>query len=401
MSVSRPLRILYHHRTQGEEPESIHILAIVNALKRQGHQVEIVGPAPARALAAGAGKRSLLGRIKARAPGWVFELLQLGYNGVVFAKLWRAVSRQKPDFIYERYALFNLAGVAVARFRGVPLILEVNTPYAQAWARYYGLNLKRLARWIERRTLLGSAHDITVTHVQKRMLVENGIPADRISVAHNAIAPDEFDPQRAGAEAVRRRLGLRDVVVGFVGTMNRWQGIDRFPEVIRTVLAQRNDVSFLFVGDGEFRAELETICRAEGFSDRVIFTGRKPHGEVADLVAAMDITVLLNSNAYGSPMKVFEYLAMGKAVIAPSVEPVLEVLRDGETGLLIPPGDAAAMARQILRLAADRELRGRLGTAGRAYVVAHHTWDANAAAILEIYGRLTGAAGSAPAEAPC
>jgi glycosyltransferase involved in cell wall biosynthesis len=338
----------------------------------------------------------------------VFELLQLGYNGVVFAKLWRAVSRQKPDFIYERYALFNLAGVALARVRGVPLILEVNTPYAQAWARYYGLTLKRLARWIERRTLLGSAHDFTVTHVQKRMLVENGIPGDRISVAHNAIAPDEFDPQRAGAATVRRSLGLRDVVVGFVGTMNRWQGIDRFPEVIRTVLAERNDVSFLFVGDGEFRAELERICRAEGFADRVIFTGRKPHGEVADLVAAMDITVLLNSNAYGSPMKVFEYLAMGKAVIAPSVEPVLEVLRDGETGLIIPPGDTAAMARQILRLAADRALREKLGSAGRAYVVTHHTWDANAAAILEIYrqlsrqhsGRPAGAAGPS-AERAC
>ena len=393
------MRILYHHRTQGEEPESIHILAIVNTLRGLGHEVEIVGPTSARALAGRQGRRSLLGRIKAWAPRWVFELLQLGYNAVVFAKLWRAVNRIRPDFIYERYALYNVAGVMLARWRRIPLILEVNTPYAQAWAHYFGLYLKRLARWIERRTLLAANHIITVTHVEKRMLAEQGIPPDRITVCHNAISPAEFDPSRFSADAVRRQLQLRDVVVGFVGTMNRWQGIDRFPGVIRTVCAARDDISFLFVGDGEFRPQLEEFCRNEGFSDRVVFTGRKPHDEVSGLVAAMDITVLLNSNAYGSPMKVFEYLAMGKAVIAPSVEPVLEVLRDGETGLLIAPGDASAMAERILRLAGDPELRLRLGRAGRAYVVDEHTWARNAATIIDVYGRLTSASKSAPVAA--
>lgn len=391
------MRILYHHRTQGEEPESIHILAIVNALRGLGHEVEIVGPTPARDLAAGHGRRSLLARIKARAPRWLFELLQLGYNAVVFAKLGRAVSRLRPDFIYERYALFNVAGVVLARWRRVPLILEVNTPYAQAWARYYGLYLRGLARAIERRTLLAADHIITVTHVQKRMLAEQGIPAERITVCHNAIAPGEFDPGSASAEALRRQLGLREVVVGFVGTMNRWQGIDRFPEVIRTVLAARDDVSFLFVGDGEFRPELERFCEREGFIGRVVFTGRKPHHEVSGLVAAMDITVLLNSNAYGSPMKVFEYLAMEKAVIAPTVEPVLEVLREGETGLLIAPGDAPAMAQRILQLAGDPGLRRRLGQAGRAYVVAHHTWERNAATVIDVHEQLTSASKRAPA----
>ena len=158
--------------------------------------MEVVGPAPARAVAARVGHRSLLGRIKQRAPRWVFELLQLGYNAVVFARLWRAVNRIRPDFIYERYALYNAAGVALARWRGIPLILEVNTPYAQAWARYFGLYLKRLARFIERRTLMAADHVITVTHVQKRMLAAQGIAADRITACHNAIAPEEFSANR-------------------------------------------------------------------------------------------------------------------------------------------------------------------------------------------------------------
>ena len=99
----------------------------------------------------------------------------------------------------------------------------------------------------------------------------------------------------------------------------------------------------------------------------MVFTGRKAHDEVSGLVGAMDIAVLLNSNAYGSPMKVFEYLAMGKAVVAPSVEPVLEVLRENETGLLIAPGDASAMARKILELAGDPE-KPAAPRAGRARI---------------------------------
>jgi glycosyltransferase involved in cell wall biosynthesis len=102
----------------------------------------------------------------------------------------------------------------------------------------------------------------------------------------------------------------------------------------------------------------------------------------------MDITVLLNSNAYGSPMKIFEYMGMAKAVIAPSVGPVVEIMRDGETGLLIEPGSASQMADQIVRLVNDPALCKRLGNAGRDYVTAHHTWRQNALAIQRIYGQL-------------
>lgn len=381
------MRILYHHRTQGEEPESVHILAIVNALRAMGHEVHLVGPAPISA-AAIPGRRSFLSGIKKRLPRFAFELISLAYNVPVFFKLFFAVRRVDPDFIYERYALFNFAGVALARWRRIPLILEVNTPYAQAWAHYYGLTLRRLARFIERRTLLAADHIITVTETEKWMLVREGIPAERIAVSHNAVWPQEFDPARYSGRALRERLGLKNIVVGFVGTMNRWQGIDRFSEVLQRVFSERDDVSFLFVGDGEFRGPLEEFCRNANLMDRVAFAGRQPHQEIPRYIAAMDIAVLLNSNGYGSPMKVFEYMAMQKAVIAPSVGPVMEVLKNGTTGLLIPPGDARAMGERILKLAADASLRERLGRTGRAYVVARHTWFNNAESILNIYARL-------------
>jgi glycosyltransferase involved in cell wall biosynthesis len=382
------VRILYHHRTQGEEPESIHITAIVDALVALGHEVRIVGPAPVQHRATKVSKPSLTARIKNAAPQWMFELMQLGYNLVVDRRLSKAIKEFKPDAIYERYALFNFAGVRRARKSGIPLILEVNTPYAQAWAKYYGLYLKRLARWLEQRTLLAAGHIITVTDVQRDMLVQIGIPKTQISVSHNAIDPDWFNPERHREPGLSAKLGLVSPVIGFVGTMNRWQGITEFPDVLRSVFARCPNVSFLFVGDGEFRPALEDFCRAEGYANRVVFAGRKPHAVVPRLVSIMDITVLLNSNAHGSPMKIFEYMGMAKAVIAPSVGPVVEVMRDGETGLLIEPGNANQMADQIVRLVEDPALRERLGQAGRVYVTAHHTWKQNAQTIEQIYSRL-------------
>ena len=382
------VRILYHHRTQGEEPESIHIAAVVDALRALGHTVQVIGPTPVQYRNDARQRRSLAGSVKQAVPRWAFELLQLLYNVVVYYRLAAAVRRFKPDLIYERYALFTWAGVALARRARVPLILEVNTPYAQAWAKYYGLYLQRLARRIEVATLRTASHVITVTAVQKRLLAEAGIAGQHISVCHNAIDPDWFHPQRHAAAALPTSVAAGAVVIGFVGTMNRWQGMPQFPEVVRQVLDACPSAHFLFVGDGEFRSMLESFCQTQGYGARVVFTGRLPHAQVPPLVQRMDIAVLLNSNAYGSPMKIFEYMGMARAIVAPSVAPVCEVLQDGVNGLLIAPGDAGQMAAQIVRLVNDAPLRQRLGAAGRASVVATHTWNRNAGAILQIYAAL-------------
>src|SRR5581483_11143385 len=108
------MKILYHHRTQGEEPESIHINSVVMALRDLGHEVKVVGPAEVGSHAPASGKPSWAARVKRAVPRAVFEVLQVVYNGVALWRLRRAVREFKPDLIYERYALFSFAGVVVA-----------------------------------------------------------------------------------------------------------------------------------------------------------------------------------------------------------------------------------------------------------------------------------------------
>jgi glycosyltransferase involved in cell wall biosynthesis len=379
------VKILYHHRTQGEEPESVHIASIVQAMRDLGHEVVLLGPA-GRAGVSGGARGSWLRRVKRRLPRAAFELVQLAHNLPSWLHLRRALRRERPAFVYERYALHHAAGVLAAGQAGVPLVLEVNTPYAHAWSRYYGLGFPRLARSTERFVLGRAPAIITVSEAQRRFLEEQGVPPTKIAVCHNAIDPAAFDADRY--PTAREDLGIPPgpVVVGFVGTMNRWQGIDALGQVLTRMLTARSDVWFLLVGDGEKGAELRAAGARARAGSRVVFTGRRAHAEVPALVAAMDVAVLPDSNR--SPMKIFEYMAMGKAVVAPRVPPVQEVVRDGETGLLISPGDAQAMEVALLRLAADPGLRRALGESSRRYVLAERTWRHNALRAIALYERL-------------
>jgi glycosyltransferase involved in cell wall biosynthesis len=381
------MKILYHHRTQGEEPESVHILSIVKAFQDLGHEVRVLGPSKKDLKAAGP-NAGVLARVKRALPGAAFELAQMAYNAVTYLKLRRALREFRPDLVYERYALYHAGGVLAARHAGIPVILEVNTPYAYAWARYYHLRFVRVAEAFERFILRKAGAVVTVTEAQRRFLAERRLGGADVTVTHNAVDPYVFDPTAYPQARAAAGLAEDALVIGFVGTMNRWQSMPVLLPVMRAVLQARPEAAFLLVGDGEHRADLEAACRAEGLLGRVRFTGRKAHAEVPPLVAAMDIAVLPDSNAYGSPMKLFEYLAMAKAVVAPRVGPVEEIVRDGENGLLIDPANAEQLAERVLRLAADPGLRFRLGQQGRAYVLANHTWRRNAEAVLAIHRRL-------------
>lgn len=376
------MKIIYHHRTQGEEPESIHITAIVDSFRALGHVVEVVGPS-ARDLNTAGSNAGMLAKIKNRMPGLLFEAAQVFYNIVVFFRLWRWVAKVKPDFIYERYALYSFAGVLLSKVLNIPLILEVNTPYAHAWAKYYKVYFPKLAEAVEKWMINNALTVFTVTEAQKAFLAGLGINPSHISVCHNAINPTDFEDVLDRCEEFG--FAEHEIIVGFVGTMNRWQGIPIFKDVIPEILKTYSDVKFLLVGDGEFREDLETFLEHEGLANRVVFTGRVAHSEVPSLLALINIAVLPNSNDYGSPMKVFEYAAVGAAMVVPSVGPVKEVLVENETALFISPGSAGELRDCIKRLIEDEKLREYIGGNAKRYVLENHTWLENARKIIHSF----------------
>jgi glycosyltransferase involved in cell wall biosynthesis len=301
------------------------------------------------------------------------------------------LERSVPDLIYQRYARFSWAGVVAAMETNRPLFLEYNGSevwVGKHWDRVGKLDL--LERY-EQLNLKAATRIFVVSEVERRNLEKRGVNPDKIIINPNGVDPSIFHPGVGGSE-LRRKLGLRDndVVVGFVGTFGPWHGVLVLAEAIRTLVADP-PVRFLMVGSGSLHAQVQQMLADETNAGRVIFTGPVGHLEVPELLDACDILVSPHvpladgSEFFGSPTKLFEYMAMGKGIVASRLGQIADVLDDGDTALLVEPGDAAALASAVRRLAESPELRRRLGAKACEAVIQKHTWKHNARRVLDAY----------------
>jgi len=385
------MRALYHHRTQGRDVEAVHIRGVAGGLRKTGYEVEIAGPPGVEAdpdsLAAPTTGRKLsfLGRVARCAPQLLFEGMEIGYNLVAVPRLLARVRARRPDLIYERYALYNAAGVIVGRLAGIPVVLEVNdTVQVDRTRQGKSLAMPRLAACFERWIFRRAAGLAVVSGYLRDQVIAGGMPAERVRVTPNAVDAARFDPSRHTGEAVRARYGLgRSLVVGFAGSFTKWHGVELLIRAF-AALSEFPEARLLLVGDGARRHDAALLAEELGLGGRVIFTGKVPHAEIPDHVAAMDVGVMPASNVFGSPVKVFEYMAMGRPAVGPRYVPLEEAIDDGVTGLLFPPDDFEELAGCLRRLLADASLRERLGTAARRKVLSQHLWEHNAHSVVAL-----------------
>ncbi|MGZ5435205.1 MAG: glycosyltransferase family 4 protein [Pyrinomonadaceae bacterium] len=317
------------------------------------------------------------------------------YNNLLFSDdATEVVARDSPDFIYQRYARFSWAGVAAALRTKRPLFLEYNGSevwVGRHWDRVDKLDL--LARY-ERLNLNAAARIFVVSEVERQNLLKAGIEPEKIIVNPNGVDVDKFKPGIGGDEA-RRKLGLTpdEIVVGFVGTFGPWHGVEVLAQAITHVPID-SPLRFLLIGSGALRARVEEILREAGAADRVLMPGAVAHDRVPSLLDACDILVSphvpLDAGAefFGSPTKLFEYMAMGKGIVASRLGQIGEVLQHEETALLVDPGNVEQLTAAILRLTTSLEMRERLGAAARRTAVERHTWKHNAQRVLNEYASL-------------
>ena len=380
------MRILYHHRTRAEDAQGVHVRALCRAFRDLGHRVRVVAP-PRRGAPAAPGSGEAAGaRLFGRAiPQWVYAVLALAYNVPAFAVLCAVMLGARPALVYERYALFNVAGrLAAALFR-VPFVLEVNAPLSLEMQREGGLAFPGLAQRMEDWLCRSATRTIVVSAAMGRMLTARGLPEQRLMVVPNGVDRGAFHAAVDGAP-VRRALGLEDrFVVGFVGWVRPWHGVDRLLEAAARLGDAVPDLAVLVVGGGPAIPALRAQAEAAGMAARVRFTGPVDQAQVPAYLAAMDVAVQPDVTEYASPIKLFEYLAMGKVVVAPDKPYIAEVVADGREALLFPPGRSDALADRLLRLYREPGLRRTL-SAGALRLVEERrfTWEANAERVLAL-----------------
>lgn len=386
--------ILYHHRTRGVGAEGAHIKAITQALREQGMEVELfsltgIDPTqPAAPASSAPAKKSRMAWLSRNLPEWLFELLELAYNLVVARPLSRKIT-PKTDLIYERYSLFLFIGVWLAQKKQIPIILEVND--SAVVDRVRPLLFKRLATRIERWIFRHASGLVFISEEFQRIAtLHHGSIAPSV-ISPNAANLAEFDAAHYTPEQEKSALGLEGkLVLGFVGAFHHWHGIHWYVASLLPVLKADPHIALLLVGDGPYHGQIAQQVEEANLSKQVVMTGRIPHNHVARTIAAMDVGILPDSNVYGSPMKLFEFMAMKVPMICPAYPPVVEVVDDTVTGWLFPPNDregSIAATTKVMGLGHDAIKQ--VGEHAYRYIVEHRQWHHNASQLLSLAKQVT------------
>jgi len=382
------MKILYHHRTASRDGQSTHITEMINALRQEGHLVCESSPQIEGSSESG-GSAGWVGRLKSLLPRQVYELAELAYSWVAYRRLAAAIKQDRPDGIYERYNLYLIAGIWAKRRFGLPLVLEVNAPMAVERRQYGGLSWPRLADWAELYVWKRADIILPVTQVLADYMVSKGIDPTRIHVIPNAVNEEHYRNLPPAAQA-KTKLGLSGrLVVGFTGFVREWDRLDR----IMVWVAQRaptHNVHLLVIGDGPARAEIEACAAKLAVSDRLTFTGVVTREEVPALSMAFDIALQTALVPYASPLCLFEYLALGKAIVAPDQPNHHEILSSGVNSLLYDPNDLTGIENALDALCQNDDMRARIGFAAKDLIALKQlTWRQHARKVVNLFGSIS------------
>lgn len=327
-------------------------------------------------------------------PGWS----ELRLMAATRARIAEVVGDVRPHIIHAHSPVLNaLPAISVARRCGLPVAYEMRASWEDA-AVDHGTTTEgslryRLSRGLESLALRRADQVTTICEGLRGDIAVRGIPAARITVIPNAVDTEHFGDHGAPDEALRARLGLQGAtVLGFAGSFYGYEGLDLLLAAVPRLTTAHPRLKVLLLGGGPEEANLKAQVASLGIGDRVVFTGRVPHAEVAAYYDLIDVLVYprksMRLTDLVTPLKPLEAMAQRRLVVASNVGGHRELIRDGETGVLFAAGDPDALAAAVNRLLADRAAWPRMRDAGRRYVETERNWRNSVSRYVDVYRRM-------------
>lgn len=389
------MKILYysshpHLRIEDQTGYGTHMREMIAAFKGLGHEVDffIAGHRDVHVKEAQRGKirkSKVKNLFKFLIPRLIWETVKdLNLTRVDRTnkhRLNRLVNELHPDVIYERSHYGMVSGVEVANNHGIHHILEVNCPNVEERIKLSGNSLltQRAAR-MDLLTFSNSDHVLTVsTHLAEYLHIHN--LAKKWSVTPNAIRLGQH--KETSLDISRHSLSIDEsaVLLGFVGSIFPWHGVDFIIDTVAYFQKQGRNVEAMIVGDGEIRSELEVAAIGHNIKNKIHFLGAVPHADTFAYTKLCNILIMPKSNAYGSPVKIFEYALSGKPCIVPNTLPVSEVFEHEQDGWVVD-STTDAIATAIESIIASPEKAEYCAKHWHNKVISKHTWRNNAAIAL-------------------
>jgi PEP-CTERM/exosortase A-associated glycosyltransferase len=316
------------------------------------------------------------------------------------ARLAQLARELKPDVLHAHSPVLNaIPAIRVGKRLGIPVVYEIRAFWEDA-AVDHGTTAEgsiryRATRAMETWSLKRVDHAFTICEGLRADIVARGIPAAKVTVIPNAVDIEGFQLSGDPDQELRRQLGVAGcTTVGFVGSFYAYEGLDLLLDAFPALLQKRPELRLLLVGGGPQEANLKAQAQQLGVADKIVFTGRVPHGEVSryydqiDLLAyprhSMRLTELV------TPLKPLEAMAQGRLFVASDVGGHKELIRDGETGKLFKAGSADALAAAVDEMLDHRERWPEMREAGRHFVEAVRNWKNSVANYIPVYSRLAG-----------
>lgn len=403
----RKLRVAYISADKGipiggHKGASVHIRNFCQALKEQGCQVHIFSSRDPGELEPDfkfpvytvnseekgstypggsshpKGEQNLSGEIRA-----------IALNSTLTNLVSRLHPQLKFDFIYERYSLWSFAGAQLATLLKIPFILEINSPLIEEEKKFRTLNLEPLAKTIEKFNFSKADKIMVVSEALKQYVVKQGISNRKVVVLPNAVNSDLFNPQVASADFLSAKLKnqrAKKFILGFVGSLKPWHGIRLLADAFVKLYQRDKTYHLLIVGDGPEKKFLEALQMENHLNGAVTLVGAVPHHKIPGLIQNMDVALAPYpklKHFYFSPLKLFEYMAVGKPVVASNSGQIKNIIRNGEDGLLFNSGNVKSLILQIEILRNNPHLRQTLGQKAAQKVLKNYVWEKNAQRVLD------------------
>lgn len=374
-----------------------HMREMIAAFRRAGHTVEplIMGGMEEAysSEAVPTSKRKILKLVRKGIPQILWQTakdLRLNMQDWRFERqLSQKIESLQPDLIYERSAYLQSSGVRAAKKFGVSHVLEVNSPYVEERKTLGdgGSLLSGYAARIEQELLEETDVAAVITSSLKEYFErEYGLQDKSFVITPNAINQRKIRWDQNEVGKIKSEHEIEDkIILGFVGSLLPWHGVDLLIKSLKDIRDHHTDTKVLIVGDGSGANDLKQLSHNLGVENDVIFTGRVPHGQVFNYIQSMDITIYPgskdNENWYGSPVKLFEYGAMGKPVVIYDQPQIRDVMEAGKDGLLIEP-EVEQLTDAISTLLNNENLRNSIAQNFKDKVLSEYTWDKNVERVL-------------------
>jgi len=324
------------------------------------------------------------------------DIPELIYNFQIYSfikKNWRLFN---PSFIYQRYSKGNFVSLLLKRKFQVPFICEYNGSLSWISKKWYGHKVfhEKLINNIELLNLKYSDIIVVVSEEMKEELLQKGIDERKILVNPNGVDINVYSPNIDGSEIKQKyNLSNSQVLIGFIGTFGKWHGAEVLTEAFGMLLREnpnlKESLFLILIGDGITMSEVKQKINQYNIEKNVILTGQIPQSmgpkylSICDILVSPHIPTPDGTKFFGSPTKLFEYMAMGKPIIASNLNQIGRILENEVTAILTKPGDPYSIKDAILKLINNKELCDFIAKNAREKVISEYTWEKNVSRVIE------------------